>query len=94
MVVEALGRGDIEYLDNPRTELQEHHYNAAHTKLSDLGLVPHLLDAETIRGIASIVERQRDRIDLGVMTPTIDWRNAAVPGANPSSAVPATAALR
>ena len=28
---------------NPRTELEEHYYNAKHSKLQDLGLQPHLL---------------------------------------------------
>ena len=58
-------------------ELEEHYYNAAHTKLVDLGLQPHLLDDDTIRGLAVIVDCWRDRIDLSVMVPTIDWRVAA-----------------
>jgi UDP-sulfoquinovose synthase len=88
MVVDALGRGEIEHLTNPRTELQEHHYNAAHTKLNDLGLVPHLLDGATIRALAAIVERHKSRIDLSVMTPTIDWRAAPLAGGNPVGAAP------
>ena len=28
---------------NPRTELEEHYYNAKHSKLQDMGLQPHLL---------------------------------------------------
>jgi UDP-sulfoquinovose synthase len=90
MVIEALGRGEVEHLANPRTELQEHYFNAAHTKLNDLGLVPHLLDGDTIRSLAAIVERHRARIDLSVMTPTIDWRAAPLSGGNtPASAAPA-----
>lgn len=30
-------------MPNPRTELEEHYYNAKHTKLIELGLQPHLL---------------------------------------------------
>jgi UDP-sulfoquinovose synthase len=78
MVVAALGsQHEIQHLADPRVELEDHYYKAAHTKLVDLGLVPHLLDADTIRGLAAIVEAQRDRIDLSVMVPTIDWRAAA-----------------
>ena len=77
-VVAALG-GDheIQRLSDPRVEMEDHYYNAAHTKLVDLGLHPHLLDDETIRNLAGIVEKHRDRIDLSVMVPTIDWRATA-----------------
>jgi UDP-sulfoquinovose synthase len=77
-VVAALG-GDheIRRLSDPRVEMEDHYYNAAHTKLVDLGLHPHLLDDDTIRSLAAIVEKHRDRIDLAVMVPTIDWRATA-----------------
>ena len=42
-------------------EMEDHYYNAAHTKLVDLGLEPHLLDDDTIRSLAAIVEKHRDR---------------------------------
>ena len=34
---------EIQNFPNPRVELEEHYYNAANTKLHDLGLEPHLL---------------------------------------------------
>ncbi|HEX9504502.1 MAG TPA: NAD-dependent epimerase/dehydratase family protein [Acidimicrobiia bacterium] len=78
LVVEALGGAHtIEHLTDPRVELEEHYYRATHTKLVDLGLVPHLLDADTVRTIAGIVNSHRDRIDLSVMTPSVDWRLSA-----------------
>jgi len=64
----------IDHLDPPRVEKQEHYYRAAHTKLLDLGLVPHLLDASTIRSLIAVVERYRDRVDLNAIAPTVDWR--------------------
>jgi UDP-sulfoquinovose synthase len=77
-VVDALGGAHtVEHLTDPRVELEEHYYNAAHTKLVDLGLVPHLLDGPTIRGIAAVVVAHRERVDHSVMNPTIDWRTAA-----------------
>jgi UDP-sulfoquinovose synthase len=80
MVVTALGsEHTVQHLTDPRVELEDHYYNAAHTKLVDLGLEPHLLDTATIRGLAAIVDRWRDRIDLSMMVPTIDWRAAASP---------------
>ena len=80
MVVAALGSEHaVQHLADPRVELEDHYYNAAHTKLVDLGLEPHLLDGDTIRSLAATVETWRDRIDLSVMVPTIDWRAAASP---------------
>jgi UDP-sulfoquinovose synthase len=75
MVKDALG-GDarIEHLEDPRVEKQEHYYNAAHTKLVDLGLRPHLLDAKVIQSLASFVKKHRDDIDPSVMLPNVNWR--------------------
>ena len=45
-------RVDIaEGLSNPRVENEEHYFNAANTKLLDLGLQPHLLTDEVITDI-------------------------------------------
>jgi len=68
------GSHRVEHLDDPRTEKQEHYYRAAHTKLLDLGLVPHLLDDEVIQSIAELVEQHRARVDLDVIRPTVQWR--------------------
>jgi UDP-sulfoquinovose synthase len=71
----ALGsRARIEHLEDPRVEAQEHYYNAVHTKLLDLGLQPHLLDAEVIRGMAAVAGEHRDRIDQNRMLPLVNWR--------------------
>jgi UDP-sulfoquinovose synthase len=89
MVTEALG-GDlvVNHMSDPRVELEDHYYNAAHTKLVDLGLVPHLLDAATICELAAIVDEHRTRIDVTAMVPTIDWRAAARPDEASGSARP------
>jgi UDP-sulfoquinovose synthase len=62
---------------NPRVEKEEHYYRAAHTKLLDLGLVPHLLSRATIASILSVAERNRDRIDEAAIAPTVNWRHTA-----------------
>jgi len=64
----------IDELDNPRVEADGHYYRAAHTKLLDLGLVPHLLDDTTLTGLLRLAHTHRDRIDRSVIRPTIDWR--------------------
>jgi UDP-sulfoquinovose synthase len=86
LVADAVpGLHPVQHLPDPRVEAQEHYYRAAHTKLLDLGLSPHLLDPEAIRSLASVVALHRDRIDQRVMMPMVDWRNA---GSQPSTARP------
>ncbi len=65
----------IEELANPRVEADSHYYNAAHTKLLDLGLQPHLLSDDTVAGLLELAAAHRDRINPAVIHPTIDWRN-------------------
>jgi UDP-sulfoquinovose synthase len=90
MVTRALDvNHEVVHLTDPRVELEEHYYNAAHTKLIDLGLVPHCLDVDTIRHLAQIVSAWRDRIDLSVMPPTVEWRATSSPCAGTQD--PATA---
>ncbi|HXX89396.1 MAG TPA: NAD-dependent epimerase/dehydratase family protein [Acidimicrobiales bacterium] len=87
LVAEAYpGHVRIEHLDDPRVEKEEHYYRAAHTKLLDLGLVPHLLEHSTIRSLLGVVDRHRDRVDLTAIEPTVEWRRT-------SSALATTAGL-
>ncbi|HEY1829846.1 MAG TPA: NAD-dependent epimerase/dehydratase family protein [Acidimicrobiales bacterium] len=65
-----------EGLANPRVEHEEHYFNAANTRLLDLGLVPHLLTDEVVASMLQLVERHRDRIDLNAIVPTVNWRAA------------------
>ena len=67
----------IDHVDDPRVEKEEHYYRAAHTKLLDLGLVPHLLEEPTIKGLLEVVDRHRDRVDLQAIAPTVQWRKTA-----------------
>jgi UDP-sulfoquinovose synthase len=71
------GAARIEHVEDPRVEKEEHYYRAAHTKLLDLGLVPHLVEPATIRSLLAVVDRHRDRVDPEVIRPTVQWRNTA-----------------
>ncbi|MBW0009462.1 MAG: NAD-dependent dehydratase, partial [Pseudonocardiales bacterium] len=68
------GNVQIEYLDNPRVEQDEHYYNVVHTGLVDLGLQPHLLSDTLIDSLFGIVKQHIARADLSAMRPTINWR--------------------
>jgi len=61
-------------IDNPRVEAEEHYYNAAHTKLLDLGLRPHLLDETLIESMFATIERFQDRVIDDHILPRDRWR--------------------
>ncbi len=73
------GHVTVEMLDNPRTEALSHYYNAVHTKLLDLGLQPHLLSDTLISSLFGVVEQHKDRVDLDVMRPSVQWRKTSSP---------------
>ena len=63
----------IERVVDPRIEAEEHYYNAAHTRLLDLGLRPHLLSDEVVAHLLETVQRHKDRIVPGVIAPRTKW---------------------
>jgi UDP-sulfoquinovose synthase len=70
----------IEHVENPRVELENHHYNVVHTGLVGLGLEPHLLSDTLIESLFEITKRYAHRARAEAMLPTIKWRR-------PSSAI-------
>jgi UDP-sulfoquinovose synthase len=63
----------IAHTDNPRKELEEHYYNAQHSKLIELGLQPRLLDEELIDTMLARIAERRDRIDPAVFVQNVRW---------------------
>jgi UDP-sulfoquinovose synthase len=71
------GTCTIEQIENPRVEAEQHYYNATHTKLLDLGLVPHLLSATLIDSLFAVAERYQDRVDPAAILPKVRWRQTS-----------------
>jgi UDP-sulfoquinovose synthase len=71
----------VVHADNPRVEAEEHYYNAKHTKLLELGLVPNLLGPELIDSMLGAIARYADQIDRSKLLMGIRWapRHKAVP---------------
>jgi len=67
-------RVDIEHLPAPRVELQEHYYNAKHTKLLDLGLKPHLLSEDLVGEMIDQIDKVKHLIDPHAIKPSVKWR--------------------
>jgi UDP-sulfoquinovose synthase len=68
---------EVRHLENPRVEAEEHYYHAAHTKLLDLGLEPHLLSETLLGSMFAAIERYRDRAIPEHIEPRIRWRPGA-----------------
>jgi UDP-sulfoquinovose synthase len=64
----------IEHVDNPRVELEEHYYNAKHTKLMALGLRPHLLSETLIESMLETIGRYQHRVIVDHIQPATRWR--------------------
>ena len=69
----------IEHLDNPRVELEEHYYNATHTRLLELGLRPHLLSETLVESVFGVIERHRNRVIPDAIMPKTRWRGRVQP---------------
>jgi UDP-sulfoquinovose synthase len=65
---------EIDHLQDPRVEAEEHYYNAKHSKLIDLGLKPHLLSDSLLDSLMNIAIKYRDRADATLMLPQVNWR--------------------
>ena len=70
------GGVEVEHIDNPRVELENHYYNFTHTALESLGLKPHLLSDTLLESMYGVIERHRHRVDLDLLQPTVRWREA------------------
>ncbi|MGO8859342.1 MAG: NAD-dependent epimerase/dehydratase family protein [Acidimicrobiales bacterium] len=73
-VSSAAGGADIVHLEDPRVEMQEHYYRAAHTKLLDLGLLPFLLDDVLLSDLLDTARSYVHRIELSALQPQVMWR--------------------
>ncbi len=66
----------VRSIDNPRKELEDHYYNAAHSGLMELGLKPHYMTDEVLSAMLEKVIACRDRIDSGKILPRVRWSQA------------------
>jgi UDP-sulfoquinovose synthase len=67
---------EIDHVENPRVEKEEHYYNAIHTKLLDLGLEPTLLGEELVESIVHAIERHKGRVISTAIEPRTRWNPA------------------
>ncbi len=73
----AAGGAEVIHLEDPRVEMEEHYYRAAHTKLLDLGLLPFLLDDDLLKDLLAIARVHIDRLDPSALRPQVSWRSTS-----------------
>jgi UDP-sulfoquinovose synthase len=67
---------EIQHLPNPRKEAEQHYYNPAHRKLTELGLEPHLLSGVLIDSVLVEVQSFASRIRQETILPKVRWDGA------------------
>ncbi len=72
---------EVNSYPNPRIEAEHHYYNAANTKLIDLGLKPHYLGEELVRSMLKTIERYKGRVIERAILPTTRWKPGELEGA-------------
>jgi len=70
---------EIDHVENPRVEKEEHYYNAVHTKLIDLGLQPTLLGEELVESMIHAIERYKGHVIESSIDPHTRWNPAKSP---------------
>lgn len=65
---------EIDHLENPRIELEEHYFNAKNTKLLDLGLQPHYLSDSLLDSLLNFATKYKERVDMNQILPKVFWR--------------------
>ncbi len=64
---------EINHMENPRIEAEEHYYNPKHTGLIELGLEPNFLTDDVLAEMVETVMGFRDRIDKSRIIMNIKW---------------------
>ncbi|MBD2093089.1 NAD-dependent epimerase/dehydratase family protein [Microcoleus sp. FACHB-1515] len=71
----ALGmKVEINHLENPRVEKEEHYFNAKNTNLLDLGLQPHYLSDSLLDSLLNFSIKYKGRVDEKQILPQVKWK--------------------
>jgi UDP-sulfoquinovose synthase len=65
---------EINHLENPRVELEEHYFNAKNTNLLDLGLQPHYLSDSLLDSLLNFSMKYKHRVDEKQILPHVKWK--------------------
>ena len=65
---------EVRPIDNPRKELEDHYYNAAHSGLLELGLKPHYMTDDVLSKMLEQVTKYKGNIDERIIMPRVSWQ--------------------
>jgi len=65
---------EIDHLENPRVESEDHYFNPKNTNLLDLGLQPHFLSDSLLDSLLNFAIKYKDRVDLEQILPKVTWK--------------------
>lgn len=65
---------NVERMDNPRKEAEDHYYNAKHHGLLELGLRPHLMTDDVLAAMIRIIRTYESGIDRNKILPRVKWK--------------------
>ena len=65
---------EIDHLQNPRVELEEHYFHAKNTNLLDLGLQPHYLSDSLLDSLLNFAIKYKNRVDPQQILPRVTWK--------------------
>ncbi|NQV57943.1 MAG: NAD-dependent epimerase/dehydratase family protein [Rhodospirillales bacterium] len=64
---------ELEHIENPRVEQEDHYFNAKNSKFVELGLEPHLLTDEVVSHMIDVAIEHKERIDKQLILPNVKW---------------------
>jgi UDP-sulfoquinovose synthase len=64
---------EIQHVENPRLEAEEHYYNPSHTGLLELGLKPHYLTEEVLAQMMEFAIKHKNRIKPDNIYRQVKW---------------------
>ena len=63
----------VKSIENPRKEAEEHYYNPTYQGLIDIGVTPHYLTDEVLKGMFDTVEKYKGNIRKDVIFRGVKW---------------------
>ena len=63
----------VDHIENPRKEMEEHYYNPTYQGLIDIGVEPHYLTDDVMKGIFEEVIKHKNNIRRDVIFKGVKW---------------------
>jgi UDP-sulfoquinovose synthase len=65
---------EINNIENPRVEKEDHYFKATNTNLLNLGLEPHFLSDSLLDSLLNFAVKYQDRVDRTQIMPKVSWK--------------------